>query len=177
LLLRTRRIDSIVQGKHNRGWMELRNVTEDDLSILFEHQREPEANRMAAFPARDRDGFMMHWRTKILASPSAKKMAILIDGEVAGNIVSWEQDDNRLVGYWIGSSYWGRGVATAALGAFVADHEKTRPVHAFVAAQNVGSIRVLEKCGFRRVGDTTIGHDGVEELLMQLGMRATASGS
>ena len=30
----------------------LREVTEADLPILFEHQREPEANRMAAFPAR-----------------------------------------------------------------------------------------------------------------------------
>jgi hypothetical protein len=37
--------------------MALRDVEEDDLEIFFEHQREPEANRVAAFPARDRDAF------------------------------------------------------------------------------------------------------------------------
>ena len=31
----------------------LRDVTEADLPILFEYQREPEANRMAAFPPRE----------------------------------------------------------------------------------------------------------------------------
>ena len=44
----------------------IRPVREDDLPILFEHQRDPEANAMAAFPARDREAFMEHW-TKILS--------------------------------------------------------------------------------------------------------------
>jgi len=44
----------------------LRDVTEADLPILFDQQLDPEANRMAAFPARDRDAFMAHW-TKIMA--------------------------------------------------------------------------------------------------------------
>jgi RimJ/RimL family protein N-acetyltransferase len=152
--------------------MALRDVTEDDLPIFFEHQREPEANRMAAFPARDRDAFMMHWRTKVLGSSSGEKKTIVVDGEVVGNIVSWEQDGQRFVGYWIGTAYWGRGIATAALAEFVTDHEKSRPVYAFVAAQNVGSIRVLEKCGFRRVGDAVTSPDGVEEFLMRLAMRS-----
>jgi hypothetical protein len=43
----------------------LRDVTEENLPIFFEHQRDPEANRMAAFAARDRDAFMAHW-TRIL---------------------------------------------------------------------------------------------------------------
>jgi hypothetical protein len=43
----------------------LRDVSDDDLPIFFEQQREPDANQMAAFPARDRDAFMAHW-TKIL---------------------------------------------------------------------------------------------------------------
>jgi RimJ/RimL family protein N-acetyltransferase len=30
--------------------------------------------------------------------------------------------------------------------------DPTRPMHAHVAADNVGSLRVLEKCGFRVVG-------------------------
>lgn len=148
--------------------VELRDVIEDDLPIFFEHQRDPEAVRMAAFPAREREPFLTHWRIKVLANAAAGKKTILVDGQIAGNVVSWHQDEKRLVGYWIGREHWGRGVAAAALAAFLATHEKARPVHACVAEQNVGSIRVLEKCGFRRRvdGDRT-GSDGVEEFLFE----------
>jgi RimJ/RimL family protein N-acetyltransferase len=130
--------------------MMLRDVMPDDLPIFFEHQRDPAANRMADFPAREWDAFLAHWRTKVLGDASARKKTIVVDGQVAGNVVSWEQAGKRLVGYWIGQEYWGRGVATAALAEFL-QHETTRPLHAYVAAHNVGSIRVLEKCGFHRV--------------------------
>ena len=145
----------------------LRDVIEDDLPILFEHQRDPVATRMAAFPARDWDAFMAHWRGKVLAEPSACNKAILVGNDVAGYIASWNQDDKRLVGYWLGRTYWGRGIATMALAELLA-HDTTRPLHAFVAALNVGSIRVLEKCGFRRVGEGHMGEDGVEEYLFRL---------
>lgn len=71
------------------------------------------------------------------------------DGAVAGNVLSWEQDGQRLIGYWVGREYWGHGVATRALALF-ADQLATRPLYAHVAVHNVGSIRVLEKCGFQR---------------------------
>ncbi len=148
--------------------MKLRDVTEADLPIFFEHQREPDANRMAAFPPRERDAFMAHWRTKVLGNANNKKKAVVVGDDVAGNVVSWEQDGKRCVGYWMGRAYWGRGIATRALIEFVTYHEKARPLHAFVAAHNIGSIRVLDKAGFRRVGEPSVGHDGVEELLMEL---------
>ena len=53
--------------------------------------------------------------------------------------------------YWIGRSHWGKGIATAALEALLAI-DRSRPFHARVAADNVASRRVLEKCGFRVVG-------------------------
>lgn len=148
--------------------MTLRDVSEDDLLVFFEHQREPEANFMAAFPARDLAAFMDHWRVKVLGNSSVQKKTVVLDNEVAGNIESWEQDGRRLLGYWIGKNYWGRGIATAAVQEFLAQFEKTRPLYAYVASRNVGSIRVLEKCGFLRFGNTVKGHDGVEEYLMQL---------
>jgi RimJ/RimL family protein N-acetyltransferase len=146
--------------------MFLRDVDEADLPTFFEHQREPEANRMAAFPPREKDAFMTHWRTKVLPN-SGKKKTIVSNGEIAGNVVSWESDGRRLVGYWIGKAYWGKGLATAALEAFVRDHETSRPLFAFVAVTNVGSIRVLEKCGFCRVGDVITGPE-VNEVLLRL---------
>ena len=141
----------------------LRDVAESDLDVLFEHQREPEANEMAIFPARDRESFDAHWR-RILADDSVIKKTIVVDGQVAGNIGCWVQDGRRLVGYWVGKDFWGKGLATRALREFV-DQIETRPLHAWVATTNVGSIRVLEKCGFVQVGSRTT---DVEELLFEL---------
>ncbi len=149
----------------------LRDVTEDDLPILFEHQREPEANRMAAFPPRDREAFMAHWRARVLGDPSAVARTVVVDGHVAGNVVSWEQDGEREVGYWIGRDHWGRGIATRALAAFLGQ-VRVRPLHAHVAKHNVGSIRVLQKCGFAIVGEARVPFGGpgeeVEEFLLRL---------
>jgi RimJ/RimL family protein N-acetyltransferase len=146
----------------------LRDVDEADLPIFFEHQRDEEAHRMAAFPPRDRDAFMAHWRDKVLANATGRRKTIVAGGEVAGYVTSWQQGDERLVAYWIGREHWGRGVATAALAEFVSEHETTRPLHAHVAAQNAGSIRVLEKVGFERVGAPVAGDDGVAEHLYRL---------
>jgi RimJ/RimL family protein N-acetyltransferase len=131
--------------------MSLRDVVEADLPIFFEHQKDPEACRMAAFPSRERDAFMAHWRLKVLGDATGGKKTIVVDSAVAGNVVSWDQQGKRLVGYWIGREHWGRGVATAALAEYLRQHETRRPLHAYVSAHNLGSIRVLEKCGFHRV--------------------------
>ena len=121
---------------------------------------------MALFPARDREAFDAHWR-RILANPNVTNRTIVDEGRVAGNIGSWPQEGRRMIGYWIGREYWGRGIATAALAEFLG-HDRVRPLHALVAAHNVGSIRVLEKCGFVRMGTTTEA-DGVEEYLYRFG--------
>ena len=121
---------------------------------------------MAAFPPRERDAFMSHWR-KILEDSSGLKKAIVVAGNVAGNIVCWSAGGERLVGYWLGREYWGRGIATAALSEYLRE-DPIRPLHAYVAAHNLGSIRVLEKCGFRRVGNVQMGPDAVEEYLLEL---------
>jgi RimJ/RimL family protein N-acetyltransferase len=124
----------------------LREVAEDDLPAFFEHQRDTEANRMAGFPSRDHDAFMEHW-TKVLGDPSVTARTVVVDGQVAGNIVSFLHDGRREIGYWIGRAFWGKGIATEALTAFL-DLEPTRPLYAGVAGHNIASIRVLEKCGF-----------------------------
>jgi RimJ/RimL family protein N-acetyltransferase len=145
----------------------LRGVEEHDLPFFFDHQRDPDANRMASFEARDRDAFMGHW-AKILRDESVVVRTVESDGRVTGNIVSWEHDGERDVGYWIDRQFWGKGVATAALSAFLEELD-TRPLYAHVATHNVGSIRVLEKCGFERTrGGSTPSAEGVEELLLKL---------
>ena len=147
----------------------LREVVDADLPTFFEHQRSPEAAEMAAFPSRDHDSFMTHW-AKIRLDHSNITRTIIYDRQVAGNVGSWLADGKRLVCYWLGREFWGRGVATAALTAFVAEI-KERPLHAFVAEHNIGSIRVLEKCGFEQCPehDPSIdGEDDVREILFVL---------
>lgn len=131
----------------------LRDVVETDIPIFFEHQRDPEATQMALFPAREREAFTAHWH-KILGEKNVGTKAIVFEGEVAGNIVSFERAGKRLVGYWIGREYWGKGIATQALAEFL-DVLTERPLYAEVAMTNVGSIRVVEKCGFTLSGRTT----------------------
>jgi RimJ/RimL family protein N-acetyltransferase len=143
----------------------LREVGLGDLPVIFEHQRDPEAARMAAFTPRELPAFMEHWKTKILGEPTACARAVVEGTQVAGFVVTWTQADRRLLGYWIGRAFWGRGLATAALAEFVARVEPIRPLEASVATSNVGSIRVLQKCGFELVpGSRVIGDDGIEEV-------------
>lgn len=146
----------------------LRPVQPDDLPIFFVHQEDTAATAMAAFPARSWDEFMAHW-ARILADERVTTQTILCDGEVAGNIVSFFYEGEREVGYWLGRAFWGRGVATQALAAFLAAFP-TRPLFATVAAHNHGSIRVLEKCGFRRCdGPPAPDADGMVRLRLDAG--------
>jgi RimJ/RimL family protein N-acetyltransferase len=165
LALADREQPHVANGKNK---MILRNVTDEDLPIFFEHQRDPEALRMAAFASRDREAFITHWRTHVLR-PENVNRTIVMDRVVVGNICSWEQDAKRLVGYWIGRGHWGQGIATRALAEFLVI-EPTRPLHAWVAAHNLASMRVLEKCGFHILTHEVPHSPGeIAEVLMQLG--------
>ena len=146
----------------------LRDVLETDLPVLFLHQQAPEACRMAAVPPRTHEAFLAHWHDRVLGDASTAKQCIVFEGVVAGWIGSWWGEGQRLVGYWLGPEFWGRGLATAALAEFLAEHEQRRPLCAWVAVENVASLRVLEKCGFHRVGEPSRGADGVSEWFTRL---------
>jgi RimJ/RimL family protein N-acetyltransferase len=135
--------------------MILREVTDADLPVFYEHQLDPVAVEMAGFPSRERDAFFAHW-AKNRANPANIHRTIEVEGAVAGNVVSWQGDEGRLVGYWIGREHWGKGIATEALRRFLEEIPE-RPLYALVAAHNAGSIRVLEKCGFARIGEDAEG--------------------
>ncbi|MFZ2961115.1 MAG: GNAT family N-acetyltransferase [Candidatus Ozemobacteraceae bacterium] len=151
--------------------IQLRNVTENDLSLFFEHQQDPDANRLAAFPARDREAFMTHWTKKILGDTTVVKKTILFGGQIAGNILCFEHSGKREVGYWIGKEYWGQGIATLALSEFLGQVQ-VRPLYAHVAKHNRASLRVLEKCGFKNVGEdkefSNFGGESVEGFILRL---------
>jgi RimJ/RimL family protein N-acetyltransferase len=144
----------------------LRETADDDLPILFTYQADPVAAAMAASPSRDREAFDAHW-AKIRRDPDVLNRTIFVDGEVAGGIASFIVDTERDVGYWIGREHWGRGIASAALAAFL-EVDPIRPLHARVAEHNAASRRVLEKCGFVFVGTEGPGEDGIVEQILRL---------
>jgi RimJ/RimL family protein N-acetyltransferase len=133
----------------------LRDVIEGDLPVFFEQQRDPDANHMAAFTAKDpadTAAFTAKW-AKILSDDSSTNRTILFGGEVAGSIgvfvAPWS--GQLEVSYWIGRKFWDKGIATKALAALLSA-VKTRPLYARAAKDNIASLRVLEKCGFTIAG-------------------------
>ena len=136
----------MTENRSQMSTIQLRPVTKNDLPILFEHQRQPEANEMAAFPARDREAFQAHWM-KILHEEAVLARTIVFDGCVVGQVGCWAQAGKRYVGYWMGKEHWGKGIATKMLSIFL-QHLEERPLYAYVVKHNVASIRVLEKSGF-----------------------------
>jgi RimJ/RimL family protein N-acetyltransferase len=158
----------------------LRAVTEGDLATFFEDQQDPAARWMAAFVAKDPTdwaAFTAKW-AKILGNEAGTARTIVCGGRPAGNVLSFVApwSGQREVSYWIGREYWGRGVATQALTAFI-ELLTDRPLYARAAADNVGSIRVLEKCGFiptgRARGFAEARGEEIEEVILEL--RAAAA--
>jgi RimJ/RimL family protein N-acetyltransferase len=127
----------------------LREVHDSDLPVFFRQMNDPEALRMAAFtpedPA-DRAAFEDRWK-RIRASDVVTR-TVLADGDVVGSVAVYGEPGEREVTYWVDRAYWGRGVATAALRGLL-EEVPERPLYARAAADNTGSRRVLEKCGFR----------------------------
>ncbi|GAB4579398.1 MAG: hypothetical protein Fur0022_21360 [Anaerolineales bacterium] len=67
--------------------------------------------------------------------------------------------------------FWGKGIATEALPLFL-EIQTVRPLYARAVKDNFGSIRVLEKCGFVKIGEdkgfaNARGME-VEEVVMEL---------
>lgn len=131
----------------------LRNVEPSDISIFFEQQLDPDARRMAAFVRKDRQdraAFEAHWN-KILNSSENITKTIVARGQVVGHVACYPNGTNMEVTYWVGREFWGRELATQALKRML-ELVVDRPIFARTATDNIGSIRVLQKCGFKIAG-------------------------
>jgi len=132
----------------------LREVAESDIPIFFEHQLDNESNWQVAFTHEDptdRTAFDIHFE-KVMKDDTVFMQTIDIDGHVAGYLTKYELENEPQIGFVLGRNFWGKGIATEALRAFLALIPE-RPVHARTAFDNHSSMRVLEKLEFRRTSE------------------------
>lgn len=133
----------------------LREVRNGDLPVFWEQLTDSAVQQMAAVTRRyhyDRAEFDRFW-AKVRSDSEVIVRTVVADGEVAGHAAAFGPTSEREVTYVIGPAHWGRGVASAALSALLV-LEEIRPLHADAAADNVGSLRVLAKCGFVVTGQS-----------------------
>ena len=125
----------------------------DDLNALFVFQLDEVANYLAAFTGKEpHDKKAYHEKfIKHLADPTINMRTIRANDKIIGSIAKFVIHDEAEITYWIDRKHWGQGIATLALQDFL-KIENTRPIHGRMAFDNYGSQRVLEKCGFVRVG-------------------------
>ena len=125
-----------------------------DLDTLFLFQLDEEANRLAAFTAKDpsdKNAYIEKY-AKHLADPTINMRTIKANGEIVGSIAKFMMHGDAGITYWIDRKFWGSGIATAALTQFL-KMEQARPIYAGVAFDNYGSQKVLGKCGFIKTGE------------------------
>ncbi|HET9758770.1 MAG TPA: GNAT family N-acetyltransferase [Nocardioidaceae bacterium] len=152
----------------------LRPLHESDLDALFRQMSDPESVRMAAFTPEDphdRQRFDAHM-SRVMKSPENTNRAITWKGDWVGSIASFVVEGQTEVTYWVDRAVWGRGIASQALALFL-EVVRTRPLHARAASDNAGSLRVLEKAGFRII-DTEVSfapgrRTAIEETILRLG--------
>ena len=99
------------------------------------------------------------WVDLMLKQDPFLNFVVDIDGELAGCIgIELRADVYRkcaLIGYWLGESYWSRGIMTEAV-KLVAEYAFTHfdliRLQAGIFSNNPRSMRVLEKAGFLKEG-------------------------
>lgn len=131
----------------------LRPTLESDLETLFQFQLDQEARYLAAFMSKesgDKEAYIIK-HSHFLKDPSINTQTILVNGVIAGSIAKFVMEGDTEITYWIDKKFWGKGIATAALRSFLTI-ENTRPIFGRVAFDNIGSQKVLEKCGFVKTG-------------------------
>lgn len=154
--------------------VELRKTQLSDLNILFEFQADDEAGYMAAFVNpnswKDREAYIAKWE-KFLTDDSINSWTILYNGAVAGSVGTWIMDGEPQITYGVDKVLWGQGIATKAVKLFL-NKAATRPLYGRAAADNIRSIKMLEKAGFKKIGTdrafAAARNEEIEEVIFRL---------
>lgn len=155
------------------GVITLRQTIAEDLEFLFEFQLDKTANYLAAFTSKDfadKNAYLNKY-SKLLIDPTVNMQTVLVDDKITGSVSKFEMEGEAEITYWYCRESWNKGIATAAMRKFL-EIESARPVFGRVAFDNFASQRVLEKCGFIRIGKdkgfANARQDEIEEFIYKL---------
>jgi [ribosomal protein S5]-alanine N-acetyltransferase len=138
---------------NNKLDIKLRPTEISDLDNLFQFQLDKESGYLAAFMPKDptdKSAYIAKY-TKLLNDPTVNNQTIIFDNTIVGSIAKFVMQGDTEITYWIDRKFCGQGIATAALNSFL-KIELMRPMYGRVAFDNYGSQKVLEKCGFIKIG-------------------------
>jgi [ribosomal protein S5]-alanine N-acetyltransferase len=152
-------------GQHG-ATVELRPLTLADAPALLEVRRRNAEFLAPREPRRSPDYYTLRAQQSELREVAANRaadrgyaFAIVHDGELVGRIalnnIVRGVFQNAYLGYFVSQAHNGKGFATQAVGLAVDygfDALALHRVQAAVMLDNPGSMRVLEKAGFRREG-------------------------
>lgn len=103
------------------------------------------------------------WLESMNSPTSRSSYAVEWEGRLVACVAHWpEEPDGVEVGYWVGREFWGKGIGSKALATLLlGDHiSPDTDIYAKVMTANIGSQRVLEKCGFSVYQNGTISKAG-----------------
>lgn len=139
----------------------IRSWQQGDVQVLPYHANNKAIwlNLRDRFPHPYTPADAQQWIDSVAGVYPETNFAITVGGEAVGGIGLVLHDDiercSAEVGYWIGQTYWGRGIVTEALKAFTqyafSAFDLTR-LYAVPFLRNTASINVLEKAGYQREG-------------------------
>lgn len=129
--------------------VKLRVTTREDLPRLFGFGQESEALAVSGSKPREWEEFERRW-LEMMSDSRATSRVIVVNEQVVGAVNVLVVDGEDALGYWIGRNFWGRGIASAAVGLMLGEVTR-RPLSATAGASNVASLRILRNYGFVEV--------------------------
>lgn len=146
------------------GHMKFRKFTIQDAKRVADLVGDEDVSRWTTnipFPYTEQDA--IEWIERTPANTGRHPFAVEIDDEIVACISYWPSGEDAIeVGYWVGKPYWGKGICTQALSMLMSQDffPREKNVITRVMEGNIGSERVLEKCGFKSSGSCTANRFG-----------------
>lgn len=138
----------------------LRPWRETDAADLYRYASDPLVGPAAGWAAHTSVEDSRNVLRTILMKPDTWAVTLRGGGEPVGSVglfpTTWPAGKGQPeIGYWVARPFWGRGIAPEAVRALIAlcFARGEREVFCAHADFNDKSRRVIEKCGFRYLGD------------------------
>lgn len=139
----------------------LRSLLYGDASGLAKHGDNPNiaVNQRESFPVPYTIDFARHWIQHAKKHETESRFVIATDKEAIGEIGFFVQGDvhrnSAELSFWISEDYWSKGIVTQAvnhIAEYAFRQQGIKRLFSDVIAYNIGSQKVLIKCGFHLEG-------------------------